>query len=74
VAEFGPSHLRARGVTTKEWFEAFAQAGLRVATEIDEAARTVTPLRPADALDRVYSINIAFSASLEALAPPNRAR
>ena len=74
VAEFGPSHLRVQGVRTNDWLKAFAQAGLRVAIEIDEVARVVTPLRPADALDCVYSINIAFSASLEALATPNRPR
>jgi FkbM family methyltransferase len=74
VAEFGPSHLRPQAIGTKDWFQAFAQAGLRVATEIDEAARTVAPLRPVDALDLVFSINIAFSASFEALAAPNRPR
>jgi FkbM family methyltransferase len=74
VAEFGPSHLRPQGVSIKDWFEAFAQAGLKVATEIDEATCTVTKLRPADALERVFSINIAFSASIETLTPPNRPR
>jgi len=74
VAEFRPSFLRAQGVSTAAWLEAFAQAGLKIAAEIDESAAAVEPLRPGDALDQVFSINIAFSASLEALAPTNRPR
>ena len=72
VAEFGPSHLRAQGVSTQDWLEAFAQAGLNFASEIDETARVVAPLRPVDSLERTYSINIAFSASIDALTPANR--
>jgi hypothetical protein len=72
VAEFGPSHLRVQGVSTQDWLGAFAQAGLNVASEIDETARMVAPLRPIDSLERTYSINIAFSASIDALTPANR--
>ncbi len=74
VAEFGPSHLQAQGVSIQDWLGAFAQAGLHATAEINEAARTVVPLRPVDALEEVYSINIAFSASLDALTPANRPR
>jgi hypothetical protein len=59
VAEFRPSFLRAQGVSTAAWLEAFAQAGLKVATELDESARAVAPLRPGDALDQVFSINFS---------------
>ncbi len=72
VAEFGPSHLRVQGVSTQDWLGTFAQAGLNVASEIDETARMVAPLRPIDSLERTYSINIAFSASIDALTPANR--
>ena len=62
----------ADNIPLGQWSASDAVDRLRVAIEIDEVARVVTPLRPADALDCVYSINIAFSASLEALATPNR--
>ena len=74
VAELAPYHLRAQGVSIQDWLGAFARAGLSVASEIDEAARTVVALRPVDALEHLYTINIAFSASLDALAPANRPR
>jgi hypothetical protein len=72
MAEFGPSHLRAQGVSIPDWLGQFARAGLHVASEIDEATRTAVPLRPVGALEEVYSINITFSATLDALCATNR--
>jgi hypothetical protein len=72
VAEFGTSHLRAQGVSIPDSLGQFARAGLHVASEIDGNVSTVVPLRPVGAVEEGYSINIASSATLDALSATNR--
>jgi FkbM family methyltransferase len=58
IAEFGISHLRRVGVTSQQWFGAFAEHGLRPMV-IDEPTGNCKPV-DIEKLEAIESVNIVF--------------
>jgi FkbM family methyltransferase len=59
IVEFGPSHLRRRGQTPKQWIEAFTKLGLNY--RAINAYSGVLEVWPIERLERVESVNLFFS-------------
>lgn len=59
IAEFGPSHLKRRGLTTRDWLKPFLELGLEYRTihPFTGDLESTTP----EKLDLVYSENLFFA-------------
>lgn len=62
IAEFGPSHLKRAGVSTTDWFAAFAETG-RSAFGINEETQELTPITAEEA-SQCFSVNILWARCL----------